>query len=843
MDGAGPVERLVLRTPTTFRRRLIAVAALAVVALAAVSGFLAWRQYRDNQHRAVTDLNARVVLVGGIIDTGVAGGISTLQAVADAPSVRAADTALMSRYFKRVKAGGGKLFTGGIGWIDAAGDVGASSSTSTSRGNVADRQYFRQVMATHQPYVSIGLIGRNNGQPLVVVAVPTFDPQGKPSGVVTGAILLKNLGSKVQNDELGFSGLTIVDRDGQLILSGLEPVANRPLLAKIQKLGTGDVKGTEGLAGGSHHIVAFATSKVPGWTIAIDRSESSLYAAGRHSLQLELVSLGGAVLVVLAILALLAKRSRREIETAGEQAQSWSRLARSLAVAATPAEIADTLLDAVQEVFRDAVVVVSVDSETGEEIRATSGLPGWRRVPGDTERLRSIAAVARGGPRTRSLERQGDLRGLYLAFGRTLKALHGLPIPDTSGEPGGGIGLLTARSRLEPVEWELLGAYATQAARSLERAWAFEHEHELAVRLQRSLLPSDLPRAPGITLAGEYLAGGKGIEVGGDWYDAVRRPDGILELCVGDVSGRGVGAATVMGRQRSTFRAYAYDHESPAEILRRMIRHVQEDEMITAACVTIDPIEGVLTYSSAGHPPPLLVDRASGEVIRLDGASAPPLGVADPGDMIEQRVQLPANATLALYTDGLVERRGESIEDGIDVLGRTLAGGAKVSAEGTLTEIAQAIGSPTDDVALLVASVTPASAFGIEVPARSDILPDVRRRLRAWLGRQGFAAAAPEVVLAVSEALNNAIEHAYSGAGGVIDLRMSAEGSLLRIEVTDRGEWRQSMPSDERGRGMMLMNTLMDRVEIVTNGEGTRVILERRGRGEPVIAAAAASTA
>ena len=101
------------------------------------------------------------------------------------------------------------------------------------------------------------------------------------------------------------------------------------------------------------------------------------------------------------------------------------------------------------------------------------------------------------------------------------------------------------------------------------------------MRLQRSLLPDRLPSTEGLELAGHYQAGGDAVEVGGDWYDAVKRPDGIIQLCVGDVSGKGVGAATVMGRQRNVFHVYAHDYVSPAEIIRRMLRHVSGEEMIT----------------------------------------------------------------------------------------------------------------------------------------------------------------------------------------------------------------------------------------------------------------------
>ncbi len=848
MEGATPVERLILRTPATYRRRLLAAAALMFLALAAVSAFLAWRQYRSNQHRAVNDLNARVVLVAGILDSVVEGGVNTLEATAEAPTVIDGRTELMTPYLRRVAAHGGKLFTGGIGWFDTDGRLRASTTSPLPAVNVADRDYFKRVVATRKPFISSGLLARTTGKPSVVVAVPTFGRTGKLSGVIAAGILVEppakpTAQQQQQNEDLGFTGLTIVDRDGQLISENLKPVENRAVLTQIARSATGDLKGVEGLRGGSHHVISYATSNMLAWKVAIDRSESSLYGPARRSLLVDLLSIGIAALVALLIFALLARRSRREIEERGEHAQSWSRLTRSLAVAATPAEVADALLDSVQEIFTDAVAVIAVDTETGQEIRATSSLPGWRRVPGDSERLRTIAELAHGDTRTISLERTKH-RELYLGFGGRLKALHVVPILESSGEPSGGISLLTARIRLAASEWELLGAYAAQAARALDRARAYEHEHELAVRLQRSLLPADLPQSPGLSLAGEYLAGGKGIEIGGDWYDAVLRPDGILELCVGDVSGRGVGAATIMGRQRSTFRAYAYDCDSPGEILRRMIRHVNEDEMITAACVAIDLLDGVVTYSCAGHPPPLLLDRGTGTVARLDGASSPPLGVAEPSDVFEQQRPLPERATFALYTDGLVERRGESIEDGIDELARAMCSGPEITAEATLNAIGSSIGAPSDDVALLIASVEPAGSFAIELPAGPGILPSLRRRLRAWLSRHGFAESADEIVLAVSEAVNNAIEHAYGNEpGGTVRVHVSVDGGPLWIEVADRGQWREPVANDERGRGIMLMRSLMSSVEIDSDADGTTVRLQRSTQDDHAEETAAPVTA
>jgi anti-sigma regulatory factor (Ser/Thr protein kinase) len=829
--GTSPVERLVLRTPTAFRRRLIAGAVIGVAVLGGVSSLVIWRQYVDDQHRAVNDLNARVVLVGAVVDSYMSGGISTLDAISDSPPVVADAPASMSPFFHRVAQARGSIFDGGIGWADPAGQVLASSHGPASV-SVADRLYFKHVMATGAPYVSAGLIGKRLEQPVIVIAVPTYGASGRLSGVLAGAIRLRSLGQSKQTNGLGFEGLTVVDRNGKLILGGLAPVQNGALLRRIERAGTGDLTGSPGLEGGSGHVVAFTRAPVAGWMMVIDRPESSVYAAARRSLMLELASIAAAVVAVLAILGLVIRRSRREIQARGSQAQTWSRLTRALGGAARPADVADALLEAVENVFADAVVVVSVESETGQEIRAASNLPGWRRVPGDSQRLRTVAAIASEGRGTRSLERDRSLRDLYLTFRRKLKAVHAYPMLAEDGTVLGGIAILTERARLEPSEWELLAIFVAQGAQALTRTRLSEHEHELAVRLQRSLLPADLPQAPGLELAGAYMAGGAGVEVGGDWYDAVVRPDGILQLCVGDVSGRGVAAATIMGRQRGTFRAYALDCVSPAEILRRMLRHVTGDEMITVTCVTVDPIGGRLGYSCAGHPPPLLLDRSAGEVVRLAHASAPPLGVAEADHVVEEWLPLPERALLALYTDGLVERRGADIDDGIDALAETLRTDADLTADGTLAAVSGRIGRPTDDVALLLASVEPSTVFAIEVPARPDSLAPLRRRLRAWLPRVGFEGdEAAEILLAASEAVNNSVEHAYGGAAsGAVLLNAVADDEKLRLEVTDRGCWLVAEPDDERGRGLHLMNGLMDRVDVETGPGGTRIMLERRRR-------------
>ena len=397
-----------------------------------------------------------------------------------------------------------------------------------------------------------------------------------------------------------------------------------------------------------------------------------------------------------------------------------------------------------------------------------------------------------------SLEHEPELRDLYTKTGRGMRAVHGLPISGSGDEPAGTIALLSTAAHLESHDWAVLGSFADQAARTLERAWRFVQEHELAVRLQRSLLPERLPSSNGIELAGHYRAGADAVEVGGDWYDAVRRPDGTVHLCVGDVSGKGIGAATVMSRQRHTFQVYAHDLASPAEIIRRMLRHADGEEMITFAVVTLYPYAGELRYSCVGHPPPLLLDRDSGEVTRLDGASAPPVGVAVPIDVVETTLPLPDRAALLMYTDGLIERRGRNIEDAIALLGRVLQSEPVLTPDAILATIVDSIGSPDDDVALLLLTLDREQvSFDVELPADPAALRDLRTRLRAWLAHCSIDSdEAAGVVLAVSEACNNAIEHAYRGNGGgpVKVSSAPAENGLLRILVEDHGRGGTTLP-------------------------------------------------
>jgi anti-sigma regulatory factor (Ser/Thr protein kinase) len=819
-----------------FRRNLVVAAVVAVVAVVAVSAGLALRQYREAQRASLSNLGSRAVVAAGVVNASFAGDVATLQAMAVAPFFTPRELPRMTAYLHRVNRQNGGLFNGGMGWIDTTGIVRISTTSQrTPPTDVSDRAYFQRVLATGRPYVSGGLIGRTIGAPVIVVAVPTRDPGGRISGVLVGSVRLASVRTKRSALDLGYEGLEIVDRNGKELLSGLAPVENPALLKQMRRSPAGVVTRMHGLNGRGNHVVAFASAQVPAWYVVVDRPRSAVDAAALHSFVLQLVSVGAVALVVFFMVTFVVIRSRREHRLREGRARAWTDLTRALAAAVTTAEVTDAVSESLQLAFPGAMVVVVIDEIGGDRKTQAANPQSWRLVVGNAQVMNEIAALATSPPRQSvALAHEPSLRVIVTSSGRRLRHLHSLPMYDADRRVIGGIALLCRSDELlDPTEWALFESIVLQAAQAFERSRRATHDHGVALRLQRSLLPEALPDVPGMLLAGHYRAGSEGLEVGGDWYDAVRRRDGVVLLCVGDVIGRGVVAAMLMGRLRDAFRAHAYESSSPAEIVRRMRRHVMdEDVMITLACIALDPYSGTISYSTAGHPPPLLLDDA-GTVIRLEGASAPPLGVADIASIREESREIDGAATVVLYTDGLVERRGQSIDHGIDVLGEVVADDPLKPIDRTIAQVADRLGAGTDDVAFLVVRITGEPvAFDVELLAGPGELSAFRRRLLAWLERRSVAGGeADEIVLAVSEACNNAIEHGYRGGAGSVWVRVEDDGTTLRATVRDRGRWREGPSGDDRGRGIAIMEALMDTATIERTAQGTEVVLERRRRG------------
>ncbi|MFC4784374.1 SpoIIE family protein phosphatase [Nocardioides sp. MAHUQ-72] len=354
-------------------------------------------------------------------------------------------------------------------------------------------------------------------------------------------------------------------------------------------------------------------------------------------------------------------------------------------------------------------------------------------------------------------------------------------------------------------------------ARAAADAEAAAREHAIADALQRSLLPQQSFDLEHLEVATYYRAGVEGTQVGGDWYDVIELGGGRTALVVGDVMGRGVQAAAVMGQLRSAVRAYARLDLPPADLLEFLdgiVRDLGADQIVTCLYAVFDPVDRSLRFANAGHLPPIVVDPVEGATV-LPSTDDPPLGVGL-YNLHQSDVTLAPGATVVLYTDGLVERRGDDLESGIESL-RSLTTGLA----GPLSDAPEALvrerlpEGPDDDVAVLVARVdTAATRPGLRLSFRDRAI-DISHARRA-VARQLRRAGVPEHVvddamLVTSELLTNAALHAVPP----VELRVSGDDAEIRIEVHDRASYepRKQRPGvqDEHGRGLQIVAALADR--------------------------------
>ncbi|HWT92363.1 MAG TPA: SpoIIE family protein phosphatase [Solirubrobacteraceae bacterium] len=268
------------------------------------------------------------------------------------------------------------------------------------------------------------------------------------------------------------------------------------------------------------------------------------------------------------------------------------------------------------------------------------------------------------------------------------------------------------RRRVLEVEADLVARARELQALNAQLREAGEREREVALALQRAMLPAPDPCLDGLDVAVRYRPAENALFVGGDWFDVVELAEDAVALAVGDVVGKGLPAAAVMGQLRSALSAATHGADGPAEALDtldRYARTVDGAPGTTVVQVRLDRARETIRYSRAGHLPPLLV-TAAGEATFLEEGGGLPLGVDDPGEpRPEAEVALPRGATLVLYTDGLIERRGRPLDDGFAALaqtvGRHVALGVEALADAILDELRDD-GAMPDDTALVVARST-----------------------------------------------------------------------------------------------------------------------------------------
>jgi PAS domain S-box-containing protein len=417
-----------------------------------------------------------------------------------------------------------------------------------------------------------------------------------------------------------------------------------------------------------------------------------------------------------------------------------------------------------------------------------------------------------------------------------------LPMFVPAAEPGTGIGLehpqgpmavwvdLGDRRPFTDQDRVLLAQLSGQITQGLARVHQSDQQRETVLALQSAILgPAHLPGG----FAVRYEPATPPLQVGGDWYDVVALPDGRLGIIVGDCVGRGLKAASVMGQMRSACRALLLQDPHPERALTALDRFVADTDgalCTSVFCGVLDPRTGHLAYSSAGHPPGILVYPDGTTTILQDGLS-PVLGIAPDVARTCATHVLPARATLLLYSDGLVERRRQPLTDGIDQAARALHEGRNTGVEELATHVMRGlapISGYDDDVALLL--YRHPGPLDIAFEPQASALAPVRNALRDWLERSGVPEdTAQGILVAAGEACANAVEHGHRDSPDVgIRLRAEALTERVDVRISDSGSWKAPQAEPHRGHGINLMRTLMDQVTITPTAHGTTVDMHVR---------------
>ena len=552
----------------------------------------------------------------------------------------------------------------------------------------------------------------------------------------------------------------------------------------------------------------------------------------------------------LSVMATMAGQAAQSFERArlreddlreAERARQLAKAISGLAAADTRAAVAATFVDALPALGAQAGALALVSDDGGSlELAGASGystdlVEKWRTRPIDAtspmvDAARTGTAEFVNGPD--ELAERYDPETVSM-LGPTVSSWVALPLR-VSGRTLGSLGISFSDPQSFDDEQRVgLASFAALCANALTRAARYELEHSIAVTLQSSLLPGRLQPLAGVVLSAQYAPGTRELTVGGDWYDVIACSHDRFLLVVGDVVGHGIESAAAMGKLATATRALAQVEQRPAALLTQLDRVAMADpttQFTSMAIVLVDPRAGELHYSLAGHPSPL-VRRKDRQLVRLDGARSIPLG----GLTVERpqhTVRFDGSIVVLLYTDGLTERRGVHIDERIELLESTL-GGTESNVSSLPRVILAAMmtgGEQHDDVALLCAGVSRiVPVYERTIAARTAELATVRRDLRSWLQTSGAAVEGrDDILVAVGEALTNAMEHGHGYDGGPIDLRAEHLDNRYSISIQDHGRWRPPVDSDgARGRGLQLMGQLMDEMEIVRNDWGTLVRLTK----------------
>ncbi|GAB1641730.1 SpoIIE family protein phosphatase [Krasilnikovia sp. MM14-A1259] len=447
--------------------------------------------------------------------------------------------------------------------------------------------------------------------------------------------------------------------------------------------------------------------------------------------------------------------------------------------------------------------------------------PLWKRI--GPESMSPLVAAAKGGHSTFTAEGAPLHDVAADRHERRIRSLAVLPLRAPSVRGALSLGYRSGHA-WPAAERALLTAAAELVVQAAERARRFEAQHGTAQLLQRSMLPEHLPELDRFRIAARYDVGVDGNAAGGDFYDAFELAGGRLAMVLGDVAGHDVRAAAVMGQVRAALRALALTDPAPQTVLAGLDRLIgslgaeqrNEEIFVTVVYGVLDPVDGTITLASAGHPPPVL-RRGSAE-----GPATAELVVVPPGAPLGLggrwgigKVRLEPGDTILMFSDGVVERREQTLSVGLDALVDVVAAAPSGDPRNLCALATAAVpGRTDDDVAVLAVehAVALSRSATMLVPAEPTGPSRVRQwmttRLREWSVPEGVISAA---ILCTSELTTNALLHAGTPAQVHIDL--SAERLLVSVADTGtRGSVARAQTDtmSSRGRGLGLIEELSD---------------------------------
>jgi PAS domain S-box-containing protein len=540
-----------------------------------------------------------------------------------------------------------------------------------------------------------------------------------------------------------------------------------------------------------------------------------------------------------------ARRVRDELAAANERLSLLSRvsgvLGSSLDVSATLAAFADLVVPA----FADHCVidlVTPIDPNDDEPFAVRRAVlvhaPGlapereaWAE-PGnvvDYPAAHPAAVAMRTGRGV--LEQAADDPGFQhlaptpesAAYGHAVGVRSAMTVPLVArGEILGAVSFVTSASgrTFTAADIEIGEELGSRAAMALDNARMFGREQRIALTLQRSLLPDKLPSLPTLDTAAVYHAAARDGTVGGDWYDVIPLSCGRVGLVMGDVMGRGVHAAALMGQLRAAIRAYAAQDLAPGAVLGLLddlVRELGDDTIVTCVYAVYDPVEEKMCVANAGHLPPLLVTRDGVQRLDVHGIV---LG-AGGGSYEQDEVDIAPDALVAFYTDGLVERRTEDLDARTDAFGAQLraAAGSNETLANLLDRVVATAAegaAEADDIAVMLMRPRPEGrpdVARLQVVAHATRVHELRRQAREVLaGWDVPADIADRVQLAVTELVTNVIRHADDDQAGV---RLERHADRYVVAVIDRDPApavrARPRPDDEGGRGLQLIEGVADR--------------------------------